>query len=102
MGPAGTGFWDFPEFLKTLSFRCSFGRLDSLQTSLQFLFVTDFTPSIAFLVLEAEASWLETFPAVDVSGGSVWDSLLAPQLLSHLPSMKDLPPCPLFLQGIQI
>lgn len=89
--------WDFLSFLKTLSFRCSFGRLNSLQTSLQLLFVTDFTPSIAFLLLEAEASWLETFPTVDVSSGSVWDSLLATQLLSHLPSVKD---SPLLLQGI--
>lgn len=62
VGSAGTRFWDFLSFLKTLSFCCSFGRLDSLQTSLQLLFVTDFTPSIAFLLLEAEASWLETFP----------------------------------------
>lgn len=87
-------------FSRLFSFRCSFGRLNSLQTSLQLLFVTDFTPSIAFLLLEAEASWLETFPTVDVSSGSVWDSLLATQLLSHLPSVKDLSPCPLLLQVI--
>lgn len=74
MGPAGTGFWDFPEFLKTLSFRYSFRRLDSLQTSLQLLFVTDFIPTIAFLVLEAEAScWRRSPPwmyPVDLLGFS--------------------------------
>lgn len=53
VAPAGTGFWDFPWFVRTLSFRCSFGRLGSLRTSLQLLFVTDCTPSIAFLVLGA-------------------------------------------------
>lgn len=56
------GFGIFLHFSRLCFSRCSFGRLDSLRTLLQLLFVTDFIPSIAFLVLEAEASWLETFP----------------------------------------
>lgn len=85
------GFGIFLHFSRLLSFGHSFGRLNSLQTWLQLLFVTDFIPSIAFLVLEAET---RMFPTVDGSSASVWDSLLAPQLLSHPPSIKDLSPFP--------
>lgn len=53
--------------------------------------MTDFIFSIAFLLLEAEASWPEPFLTVDVFSGTALVSLPATQL--HLLSTVVQSPC---------